>query len=95
MKVELLYKKEDINLVNWIETITASRQLMLDNQSLICKVTSNRDEIIGYFDPQRLGQAIINLIENSIRYTPKNGSIFINLFDERSDILIELKIHGT
>ncbi|WNF36481.1 HAMP domain-containing sensor histidine kinase [Bacillaceae bacterium IKA-2] len=87
-------QKEDINIVTWLESIVASRQLMLDNLSISCNINSNKAEVIASVDEQRLGQAVINIIENSIRYTAKGGHIFINVSEKEVGITIEIKDNG-
>ncbi len=86
--------KDKINVIPWLKSIIASRQLMLDNQSIECKVEANRPEVMILVDQQRLGQAITNLLENSIRYTPKNGKINIIVTEEAKTTTILIKDNG-
>ncbi|OIJ18878.1 hypothetical protein BKP45_15215 [Anaerobacillus alkalidiazotrophicus] len=91
---KLVLYKERKNILSWLESIVASRQLMLDHQSIDCKVIANNQEIVAPIDEQRLGQAVINIIENSIRYTPKNGYIHLIVSEEDKNITIEIKDNG-
>lgn len=91
---KIALQKQKINLISWLKTIVASRQLMLDHQSIHSKVLSAKSEIIAPIDENRLGQAVINIIENSIRYTPKNGSINFYVTEEIESISIEIQDNG-
>lgn len=87
-------QKEDTNIKPWLESIIASRQLMLDNLSLTCEIGADKSDVIVSIDQQRLGQAVINMIENSIRYTPKGGHIFINVSEKEAGVTIEIQDNG-
>lgn len=91
---KITLQKEETNVIPWLESIVASRQLMLDNQSISCKVSANNYAVIGFIDQHRLGQAVINIIENSIRYTPKNGHINVYVLDKEASITIEIQDNG-
>ena len=45
-------------------------------------VTSNDDEVVGYWDPVRVGRALSNLLENAIKYSPEGGPVVIQLWRE-------------
>lgn len=91
---KIILQKEEINVIPWLESIVASRQLMLDNMSITCKVVADDSTVMVSIDQQRLGQAVINIIENSIRYTPKGGHIFINAFKKEAGVTIEIQDNG-
>jgi signal transduction histidine kinase len=86
--------KEHINIIPWLESIVASRQLMLDNQLISCKVVANKPDVMVTIDQHRLGQAVINIIENSIRYTPKNGYINVSVCEEETSVSFEIQDNG-
>lgn len=85
---------ETVDVLPWIHSILATRQLMFDNQSIEVEVNSNIDEIILKVDSQRLAQAIVNIIENSIRHTPKNGKITISIREESTEVIFAIKDSG-
>lgn len=45
-------------------------------------------------DEQRMTQVLLNLISNAIRYTPENGEIAVELFEEDSTIVINVSDSG-
>jgi signal transduction histidine kinase len=45
-------------------------------------------------DPQQLGLLVRNLLDNAIRYTPENGSIWVDLFREGTDVVLRVADNG-
>lgn len=45
-------------------------------------------------DPHRLGQILINLIDNAIRYSPKGEEVTIKLVEEQNQIVAEVSDRG-
>ncbi len=56
-----------------------------DKQQSIDIITNNIDELIGYFDYDRMEQVILNIISNAIKYTQNGGSIKISLDVKKDD----------
>ena len=49
-------------------------------------------QIIG--DKDKIKQVFINLLSNSLKFTNSNGKIFINLYKENKNIIVELIDNG-
>lgn len=62
------------------------------SQHLIVNVMSNLPHIYG--NPIRLRQLIMQLLENSIRYTPQNGHIRVSLSQKQEFVLLEVSDTG-
>ena len=61
------------------------------------KIMLNCDNtILGYFEPNLLEQAIINLLDNAIKYSEPNKNIFVEgkLDEEKKEIIISVKDEG-
>lgn len=90
---KIYLEEELIDVIPWMYSILATRQLMFDNQSISVEVKSNREKVLLKIDSQRLAQAMVNIIENSIRYTQKNGKIIISII-EQEEVIFEIKDNG-
>lgn len=45
-------------------------------------------------DPERIHQAVVNLIENAIKYTPSGGSIWLKCSTEANEVLVRVQDTG-
>lgn len=52
------------------------------------------EENYVYLDKDKMSQAIINIVSNSIKYSKKNGEIFIKTFKKDEKIIISIKDNG-
>lgn len=86
---------EDVQLIPRIRAIIESKQLMLDQNGIKFTLNYRKEEIEGWIDQERMTQVMNNLIENSIRYTPKGGSITITVREDKEFVKIEVNDTGT
>ena len=78
-----------------INTACEICQERADNKDVKFKVTMQDKDYQIEGDCQLLEQALINLIENAIKYSESSESIEINAYRKEDNILIEVKDHGT
>lgn len=61
-------------------------------QTLTVQIADRALRIEG--DPVRLAQAISNLLQNAVKYTPENGCIAMNVFADGKDLVVSVKDNG-
>ncbi|UTR12157.1 HAMP domain-containing histidine kinase [Evansella sp. LMS18] len=87
---------EEVPADEWLEQIYRRRVLLFDQKSISHELNIS-EECKGAFltiDPARMEQALVNILENSIRYTPKGGKITISLSGEKGGCLLSIKDTG-
>ncbi len=88
------YSMSDVNLINLIKDKILLLKPSADKKNISLNFNPNTQNILINADSAQLGEAIKNLIDNSIRYTP-TGKIDINLEQNVSDKKVTIKIIDT
>ena len=87
----LILEKIDLNEI--IESVISNQIFLIDDKSLhINKRLNFSSKIIG--DKDRLYRAIYNILNNAIKYSPTNESIFISTINNGSNTLLTIENTG-
>ena len=87
-------KKTNVDIVSMIEgTINCiDKYAIQKNIDLI--FDTNEEECIMAIDPQAIDRIIMNLVSNSIKFSDRNKSIYINLIINSEEVVISVKDEG-
>ena len=85
---------ENCNIVNIVEEITLSVAEYVSNNNLSLIFDTDIEEKIVACDPDKIERIILNLLSNSVKFTPDGGSIFVNILDGEEYITISIKDNG-
>ena len=69
----------ELDIVKFLKYHIASFESLARQKDISLKLKSPEKEIICYLDPQKLNSIVINLLSNAIKFTPKGGSVKIDL----------------
>ena len=79
MKVEM---RED-NLPKYLKTLASSFTSLAESKKISFEFSQNQNEIIAYFDKDKLDKIITNLLSNAFKFTPEGGKVMVkSLFSE-------------
>ncbi|ADU31725.1 sensor histidine kinase [Evansella cellulosilytica] len=80
----------------WLENLYESRALMFDQKRIKHRIEIDKhcQELMIMMDSYRMEQALINLIENAIRHTPKDGEIELILRKDDNEVTVCVKDTG-
>ena len=90
-KITLEYKPTYINFL--LEKIYLRLKPIANKKDVDLKLVLN-EKIQLKADSEKIQQAIINIIENAIKYTPSGGIVELKLYNENKDAIIEIKDNG-
>ena len=82
------------NIVSTVEDIVQSVSEYVKAKNISIIFDTNVEEKIIACDPDKIERIILNLISNAIKFTNKNGSIFVNIIDEGKNVVIEVRDTG-
>ena len=91
-KLEL--NRETVSPVASIENAIETVRIDADGKGVEIKVEPPDDVLFVQADPVRLEQIIWNLLNNSVKFTPRGGRIVVRLEEENDKILLTVSDNG-
>jgi PAS domain S-box-containing protein len=88
------FELKETNLFDFLQTLI---------QDILPRAEHKLQELSFSFEPElllieanhgELGRAITNLIDNAIKYTPENGKISLEVYEEQDEVLIKIQDSG-
>lgn len=89
--MQLNYK--DIEIYGLVENVADAYSLIADEKPVQIRIEGDRG-LTGRIDPDRMSQALANLLDNAIKYTPAGGEVRIHLFRDGNHIVIRFQDNG-
>ncbi|WP_027398354.1 AAA family ATPase [Anaerovorax odorimutans] len=86
--------KTNINIVSLIENITVSVADYIEEKGILLTFDTNVEEKIIACDPEKIEKIILNLLSNSVKFTPRGGNIEVYIHDGIENICIRVKDTG-
>lgn len=84
----------NINIINLIENITTSVVEYAKLKEITVLFDTDDEERIIAVDPDKIERILLNLLSNSVKFTPKNGYIFVNILNESTKVIISVEDTG-
>jgi len=85
---------ENIDLVSLVKEVTASMQSRFDNQNAIVTINSSEEEIIVDADKLHLQGVIVNLLDNSLKYTKQRPEISLVIRQNQNETQLIITDNG-
>lgn len=85
---------KNCNIVSLVEDITLSVTEYAKNKDINLIFDTNVEEKIMACDEDKIERIILNLLSNSLKFTPKGGEIKVNFEDQDKNILISVEDNG-
>lgn len=82
------------NIISTIEDITLSVTDYAKNKGLDIIFDTNVEEKIMACDADKIERIMLNLLSNAIKFTSSGGSIFVNILDKDSSIIVSVRDTG-
>jgi len=91
-KLEL--RKQQIQLQDVVRNAVEASQPAIDELEHTLSISVPEHPVMLYADPHRLTQVISNLLNNSTRYTPRGGQIWLVAQQQGEDVVFSVKDTG-
>lgn len=82
--------KSTFNIVTIAQSIVKQLKPRVDDKEITLILNYNHDEIAVVADENRMKQVFINLLDNAIKFTPKGGTVVLDMEDDGEDLICEV-----
>nr|WP_321357751.1 two-component regulator propeller domain-containing protein [uncultured Draconibacterium sp.] len=87
------------NLANLLQEVFNFFKPMADSRQIEFKLNTAPENIMAYFDPDKMEKIIFNLLSNAFKYSPDNSAISINALERTNtqndkEVVIEVQDSG-
>lgn len=89
------YKLEKISLSEFIRGVLSQAELMAKERQVKIGFDAPAKEYSINIDPQKLGMALANLIENAIKYNVKNGEVTVSVEEPKDRPFLKINVSDT
>lgn len=89
-------KTQDLDLSQLLRQVIRDNSLSFSTKSIEIKKNISRDRLLVKGDPIRLRQVVENILHNALKFTPRNGKVYIKLKKRKKDktVVISIKDNG-
>ncbi len=85
---------QDMSLRDLVERAVLDQRDQSTSAELEMRVEMPTDDIVLRADPVQLYEAVTNLINNAIKYTPKGGTVTVRLFEDGQNAIFAVRDTG-
>jgi signal transduction histidine kinase len=85
---------KSVDLKHWLKDVAKDQPLQTAAQHLKLELDIPDAAVMVRADPDLLGQAVTNLLENACKYTPEGGCIQLRLFSQAQQAIIQVQDNG-
>lgn len=85
---------ESVDFVAVVSDMLTRFQAQADNLQITFETKINAEKCFIKADTERIQQVLHNLLQNGMRYTPPGGSLWLSLFNQDDNIVLELRDNG-
>ncbi len=89
------YTFQSVNLTSFLDEVLKSANIVAKQHDVNIYFEKNQGDFISQIDPNKLGLAVSNLIDNAIKYNVKGGSVTVAIRKMQDKPFIEVSIKDT
>lgn len=86
-------KKEEVNVLELIKDVMDGFEIISKKSGIALKLEAKR-EVYAHINPALFRQAIINLLDNAIKFSPPETLVLVDVTEEKGQLRIRIKDQG-
>ncbi len=87
-------QREPVDLRELVRETQETGELLAEEAGVAMDVATPTEPLVLDLDKSRIRQLVLNLIENAVKYTPRGGSVRVNLGQENGTVTISVADTG-
>lgn len=91
---QYLIANDKINLVKTIKGVVDNLSMLIKSKNAIVEIQDNSNGVVIMGDAFHLSNAIRNIIDNSLKYSGENPSIYINIDKNEDEVIVRVADNG-
>ena len=89
-----ILKKQNFDVVDIIREVRNTVEGVCEEKKIDLRLKCPAEDTHVYADKMKIGQVIYNLVDNAIKFSPKDGQIQITVYDKNDKIFVSVKDEG-
>ena len=91
---KMLYEREAVEVRALAMQVIEANQSFADSYGVMVRLHDAAAEGIVDVDPQRLAQALTNILSNAIKFSPRDGEVIISVENRNQTVSVRVRDHG-
>lgn len=89
-----ILKRQTFDIVDVIKETRNTVEGLCEEKNIDFRLKCPAEDTIVYADKMKIGQVVYNLIDNAIKFSPKDGRITVTVYDKNGKLFISVKDEG-
>ncbi len=89
-----ILKRQSFDIVDVIKATRNTVEGLCEEKNIDFRLKCPAEDTIVYADKMKIGQVVYNLIDNAIKFSPKNGRITVTVYDKNGKLFVSVKDEG-
>lgn len=85
---------KNCDIIKVVEDIALSVAKFVEDRDISLIFDTEVEELSLACDPEKIERIILNLLSNAVKFTPKGGSIYVNIYEQESTVRISVRDTG-
>ncbi|WP_052085775.1 HAMP domain-containing sensor histidine kinase [Clostridium sp. HMP27] len=85
---------KNCNIVSVVEESVLSMIEYVESRNIECIFDTEVEEMYMNCDPEKIERVMLNLLSNAAKFTPKDGKIYVNVYQRKDKVEISVKDTG-
>ncbi|MBQ4058272.1 MAG: HAMP domain-containing histidine kinase [Lachnospiraceae bacterium] len=89
-----ILKRQNFDVVDVIRETRNTLEGVSEKKKIDLQIKCPAEDTVVYADKMKIGQVIHNLLDNAIKFSPKEGKITVTIYDKNGKVFVSVKDQG-